>query len=39
MTGEKTLDDEGISKNHSHKWQQVAAIPLDEFEALLADEC
>jgi hypothetical protein len=35
-TAEKTLADLGISKDQSSKWQQLAAVPKDEFEAALA---
>ena len=31
-----TLSDLGISKNQSHRWQQLAAVPADQFEAALA---
>jgi hypothetical protein len=38
VTGGKsaaTLSDLGISKNQSAKWQQLAAVPEDQFEAAL----
>ena len=36
-TGPKTLSDLGISKNQSHRWQQLAAVPEEQFEAALAE--
>ena len=32
-----TLEDMGISKDQSSKWQRLAAVPDDEFEQALAD--
>lgn len=33
----QTLAELGISKTQSHRWQQLAAVPQEEFEAALAD--
>lgn len=33
---EKTLAEHGVSKQQSHKWQQLAAIPEHDFEAALS---
>jgi hypothetical protein len=35
-TAPRTLADPGISKNQSSRWQQLAEIPKDQFEAALA---
>lgn len=35
-TGPTTLAELGISKDQSSKWQQLAAVPEAEFEAVLA---
>jgi hypothetical protein len=37
VTGVSTLSDLGVSKNQSMKWQQLADVPEDEFEAAPAD--
>lgn len=35
-TGPKTLADMGISKEQSHSWQRLAAVPEEDFEAALS---
>jgi hypothetical protein len=35
-TAAKTLEELGISKTQSSKWQQLADVPKDQFEAALA---
>jgi hypothetical protein len=36
VSGGKTLSDMGISHGQTSKWQQLAAVPEDQFEAALA---
>jgi hypothetical protein len=36
-TGSPTLDELGISRDPSSKWQRLATVPEDQFEAALTD--
>jgi hypothetical protein len=37
LSGRYTLAEIGISRNESHRWQQLAALPLDELEEYVAE--